>query len=349
MSAKTPGATAGPGFKLVGFPKEFERNFWESFDKRYYMIFLFNFVLFYGLAFFVASNDWQLSEDQINALKQRVIKKVYDVELLVQNEPEEEETGIGDLGQHESEEEEPEEVSERGKERVEESAAQKEVRRRQSQADMEQRSRQMQQEVANQGILAIATSAGGSGAGNVAYNDVLQDLAGAGGVGDIGSVVEGTAGIRTAGSNRDRTRAARGSGFRADGDGTGIDDLISGESVAGGASFSRRGKVELASENVKLTGGRGSRDPEAITASINKQSASVEYCYKRSARVNPNLRGRIDLEITIASSGSVTQARILESTLGDSRLEQCIVRAVKKWRFGNVEKGDVKIRVPFIF
>ena len=349
MDAKSPG-TGGPGFRLVGFPKEFEKNFWETFDKRYYLIFLITFLMFYGGAAIVALQDWRLSDDQISAMKKRVIEKIYDVEFVPPETPEEDDSGLGSLAEEEPQEEEPQEVSEKGKERVQESAAQATERRRASRDELERRSRQMQQEVANQGILAIATSAGGSGAGNVAYNDVLQDLAGgAGGVGDIGSVVDGTAGIRTAGSPGERTRGAKGSGFRADGGGTGIDDMITGESVSSGGSFNRRGSVKLASENVKLTSGRGSRDPEAITASINKQSASVEYCYKRSARLNPNLRGRIDLEISIVTNGQVNQVRVMESSLGDSKLEQCIVRAVRKWRFGKVDKGNVKIRVPFIF
>lgn len=347
MAAKSSGASGGPGFRLATFPKEFEKSLWETFDKRYYSILLTTFIVFYGFAFLMASKNWVLSQDQIDALKKRVIEKVYDTAFVPEEEPVEDETGIGEVP---AEEEATPEVSERGRERVEESQTQKAERRRRTQADLENRSRQMQQEVASQGILAIATAAGGSGAGNVAYNDVLQDLAGgAGGVGDIGEVVEGTAGIRTAGSPGDRTRAAKGSGFRTDGGASGIDGLISGGSVSGSSSFERRGKISLASENVKLTAGAGSRDADAITSSINQQSASVEYCYQKRAKVNPNLKGRIDIEIEIAATGRVSRVRTLKSTLGDKRLDSCIERAVKRWRFGAVDNGNVKIRVPFIF
>lgn len=349
MDAKMTGPPGGPGgFRLAGFPKEFDRSFWESFDVRYYSILLLNFILFYGFMIFMTFQDWSLSEEQINRMKERAIKKIYDVQLL---EPAEEplaedDLGLGDGGAQEEETE----VSEKGKERVEESQSQKAERRSRTQADLEARSRQMQQEVGSQGILAIATSAGGSGAGNVAYSDVLSDLTGGGGgVGDISGVVEGTSGIRTAGTPGERTRAAKGSGFRREGDGTGIDDLISGSSVSGGGSFERRGEIKLSKENVKLTSGAGSRDPEAITASINEQSASVEYCYQKRAKINPNLRGRIDLEIEIAPTGRVSTVKVIDSTLGDPELDSCIERAVKRWRFGSVDSGPVKIRVPFIF
>ncbi|MCK6621512.1 MAG: TonB family protein [Calditrichaceae bacterium] len=350
MSAKMSGSPAAPGFRLAGFPKEFERSLWETLDRRYYSVLLSTFLLLYGFTFYMAHQDWSLSEDQINRIKERAIKKIYNVELIVP-EPAAGETGAGSGGF--AEEEPSTEVSEKGKERVEESQAQRAQRRQRGQAGLEARSRQLQQEVGGQGILAIATAAGGTGAGNVAYSDVLRDLAeGGGGVGDIGDVVEGTVGIGVASGSGDRTRAAKGSGYRQDGSGTGIDDLISGSgsgSISGGGSFERRGEVKLTSENVKLTAGAGSRDPESITASINQQASSIEYCYQKRAKINPNLKGRIDLEIEIAPDGTVPRANVINSTLGDDQLDTCILRAVKRWRFGAVDTGIVRIRVPFIF
>lgn len=352
MDSRMSGPPGGPaGFRLAGFPKEFERNFWETLDVRYYSIFLVTFILFYGFAFYVSMQDWSLSEDQIQAMKNRAIQKIYQTELIEPEEDTETDDDVGG-GTEDVAEDEPEEVSEKGKERVEESQSQRAERRQRTQEDLAARSRQMQQEVGSQGILAIATSAGGAGAGNVAYSDVLSDLAGgAGGVGDIGEIVEGTTGIRAAGAPGERTRAAKGSGFRQDGDGTGIDDMIAGSGVSDGtSSFKRRGKIQLASENVKLTGGAGKRDSESITASINQQKASVEYCYQKRAKINPNLKGRIDLEVEIAPDGKVRRARVLSSKLGDKKLDNCIVRAVKRWRFGAVDNaGIVKVRLPFIF
>ncbi len=100
---------------------------------------------------------------------------------------------------------------------------------------------------------------------------------------------------------------------------------------------------------MKLSGGTGTRDPESLTIAINKQSALVEYCYKQRAKVNPNLHGRIDLEVQISPEGRVTRVQTLNSTLGDRKLESCIERNVKRWRFGKVDTGVVRIRIPFIF
>ncbi|HQU73309.1 MAG TPA: AgmX/PglI C-terminal domain-containing protein [Calditrichia bacterium] len=349
MNANRSGS---PGYKLAAFPKEFERNFWETFDKRYYSILLATFMILFSFFFVISRQEWELSADQIEDLKRKVIQKVYDAEIKIEEPVQDIDPDVGSsLAQDASTDEEPpKEVSERGQERLQESQADRQQRRQGTREDIINRQRRMQQEVANQGILAIATGSGGAGAGNVAYSDVLRNMSGSGGVSDIGEMVEGTAGIRTAQSGGDRTRAAKGSGFRTEGSGgTGIDELISGESVGGTSSFDRRGSIQLKSDNVQLTAGAGSRDPDAITASINKQASSVEYCYQRRAKVNPNLRGRIDLEIQIAANGNVDVVRTVNSTLNDSRLVSCIERAVKRWRFGSVDTGSVRIRVPFIF
>ncbi len=351
MDSRMPGVPGRPGFRLAGFPKEFERNFWETVDKRYYTILLATFLVMYSIAFYFAFQDWSLSEEQLSRLKQYAIQKVYDVKIIEEIQPTEEENALGVPTELVAREEEPpKEVSEKGKERVEESQTERQERRRGTVADARARSRALENEVAAQGILAIATASGGAGSGQLAYQDVLSELeGGAGGVGDLGDVVRNTSGIRTAGSAGDRTRAAKGSGFRADGDGTGIDDMIAESGAGSGAALGRRGEVNLSSENVQFAGGSGARDSESITASINSQKSSIEYCYQKSAKVNPNLSGRIDLEITILPDGRVSLVRVMNSTTNDAKLNACIKRAVKRWRFGSVDTEAVKIRVPFIF
>lgn len=349
MNARNPMSPAGPGFRLAGFPKEFERSFWDSMDKRYYSILLVTFIVLYGIAFYAAFRDWSLSQDQLDAIKRRVIEKVYDVQLIVE-EPQANQSLISGGNEASRQEEPVEEVSEKGRERVEQSQTERRERRRGTQQDAARRAREMQQQAGGTGILAIATGAGGSGSGQLAYQDVLGDLSGgAGGVSDIGDVVEGTSGIRPAAGSGERSqRGGKGSG-RFDGEGTGIDDMLATGGAGGGGDFERRGDVSLSAENLNITSGSGSRDAESITAAINRQKNSVEYCYQKSARLNPNIRGRIDIEISIAENGRVTRANVINTTLGDADLEKCITRAIRIWRFDSGASGPVNVRVPFIF
>lgn len=338
----------GAGFRLAGFPKEFERNFWESLDKRYYSILLITLFVMYSLAFLLASRDWQLSEADLSRLKEQVRQMVYQAEIITP----EVETEI-DLTVLETGGGAEENLGEEGQRRVSESATERLQRQREGRASRSARTRQMEQDVAGSGILAIATAAGGGG--GLSYGDVLKGLAGgAGGIGDVGQVVEGTAGIAAASGSGQRTRVAKGGGYRGAGEGIGIDDLITGEGVAGGGSFGRRGDVTLG-EDVELTGsaaGSGSRDAQSILSIINQNKSSIEYCYQKYLKLNPSLSGEIYLEIVISPEGRVNSVGVIRSTLGDKQLESCITRTINRWRgFGQIDPamGTVKTRFKYIF
>ncbi|NIQ05974.1 MAG: energy transducer TonB [Candidatus Korarchaeota archaeon] len=342
--------TGGQGFRLAGFPKEFERNFWETLDKRYYSILLITFFVVYGLTFILASRDWQLSEEDLSKLKEQVRQMVYEAEIITTDvEPEDVEVTVLETdGAGEGED-----IGEEGQRRVSESATERLQRQRRGRASRAAQTRQMEQDVAGSGILAIATAAGGGGGG--AYEDVLKGIAGgAGGVGDVGEVVEGTAGIAAASGSGQRTRVAKGGGYRGAGEGIGIDDLIEGEGVVGGASFKRQGDVTLG-EDVELAGtaaGSGSRDAQSILSIINQNKTSIEYCYQKYLKLNPSLKGEIYLEVTITPEGRVSSVKVLRSTLADKKLESCITRTVNRWRgFGKIDPslGIVRTRFKYIF
>lgn len=343
--------TGVSGFRLAGFPKEFERNFWESIDKRYYGILLITIFVMYGLAFILASRDWELSEEDLSKLKEQVRQMVYQAEIITTElDREPVEVTVLESGGGAGEED----IGEEGQRRVTESAAERLQRQQRGRASRETRTRQMEQDVAGSGILAIATAAGGGG-GGIEYGDVLSGLVGgAGGISDVGEIVEGTSGIAAASGSGQRSRVAKGGGYRGSGEGIGIDDLIEGEGVAGGASFKRQGDVTLG-EDVELAGaaaGTGSRDAQSILAVINQNKASVEYCYQKYLKINPSIRGEIYMEIEITPEGRVASINIIRSTLGDKDLEDCIIRTVSRWRgFGAIDPsmGIVKTRFKYIF
>lgn len=127
------------------------------------------------------------------------------------------------------------------------------------------------------------------------------------------------------------------------------EDIISTDKVSENSSFNRSGEIKLTKEDVKIIAGTDSRDLESIITAISQQSASVEYCYQKSAKINPNLRGKIDLEIEIAPDGKVTRANVISSSLGDDQLDDCILRGVKRWRFEIIDVGIVRIGATFSF
>ena len=51
----------------------------------------------------------------------------------------------------------------------------------------------------------------------------------------------------------------------------------------------------------------------------------------------------------VKSTGKAVTARVARSTMNNSRVEGCIVRQVRRWRFPRPDGGEVSVQYPFIF
>ncbi len=348
--AAVPGKGGAQGFKLAGFPKEFERSFWEYFDKRFYAILLITWVVLYGFVFYMTSRDWRISEQEKEKIKQIYMKQLYAEIMTPEEKVTTEEEGGGMVAEEVAPKEEK--LSEKSQKLVSESSAEKVKRRRASRGARRAKRAKMEQEAAGYGVLAALTAAGGGGTGE-AYADV-GDFGSTQGVVDASKVVGGTAALREAAGRGERTRIAKGGNIGGEVGETGIDDLVSGTGVSESVNVTRRGTIKLAQET-KVTGrgaGASGRDPEVIDAVINQNKASVEYCYQSQLKIDPNLRGEILLSFVILPNGRVGAVKILRSTLNNKKVEKCIIQAVRRWRnFPKLtnSRAEVTIRTKFIF
>ena len=101
-------------------------------------------------------------------------------------------------------------------------------------------------------------------------------------------------------------------------------------------------------EIAEATAGRGA---DAIEAMIAQHRAQIAYCYQRELKSNPGLKGKIVVRFTVRANGRVTGAKVVQSTLGNTKVERCIVRIIRRFRFDTVgkEKGNLTYEYPFIF
>jgi len=95
---------------------------------------------------------------------------------------------------------------------------------------------------------------------------------------------------------------------------------------------------------------RGALDREIIRRVIRRHINEVKYCYQKELSANPYLSGTILVKFTIGSAGLVTASGILRSTVGNTRVEQCIAHAIRRWRFPRPRGGgSVQVSYPFGF
>ncbi|HVE83992.1 MAG TPA: AgmX/PglI C-terminal domain-containing protein, partial [Myxococcales bacterium] len=94
---------------------------------------------------------------------------------------------------------------------------------------------------------------------------------------------------------------------------------------------------------------QGNIDREAVAKTINAHLQEVRGCYERALIKDPGLAGKVVLEWTIGTTGSVTAAKTKSSTLKNSAVEGCILAALKTWQFPQPRGGVVIISYPFLF
>lgn len=80
-----------------------------------------------------------------------------------------------------------------------------------------------------------------------------------------------------------------------------------------------------------------------------ENSAAYRECYERQLKKNPSLQGRVILNLTIASDGSVARADVQGDTLLDEHVNSCIEDRVRNWSFPEPSGGAAKVRKPFTF
>ena len=95
---------------------------------------------------------------------------------------------------------------------------------------------------------------------------------------------------------------------------------------------------------------RGALDKEIIRRIIRRHINEVKFCYEVELARNQNLGGRVAVNFTIMPTGQVAAALVQSTTMGNPRVESCLVGAVRRWEFPKPVGGGVVIATyPFSF
>lgn len=95
--------------------------------------------------------------------------------------------------------------------------------------------------------------------------------------------------------------------------------------------------------------GEGLRSEEDIAIVMDQNKSQLHSLYRRARRMNPGLKGKIVLAITILPSGQVSKIEIRSSELNNRRLETKIVARIKRFNFGARAVETVTVTYPIEF
>lgn len=101
---------------------------------------------------------------------------------------------------------------------------------------------------------------------------------------------------------------------------------------------------------VKETGSAvmGSLSREIIRRHIRRKISDIKYCYEKELINNESLSGRVSIYFMINSNGAVLNSAVKESTMANSKVENCIANVVRRISFPMPpDGGTVVVTYPF--
>lgn len=110
------------------------------------------------------------------------------------------------------------------------------------------------------------------------------------------------------------------------------------------------------SSNVKLASANELQTPnlpagltqEAIFKVIQENVNSMKLCFAEAARKGEQLSGKMEVQMTIAATGSVTDAAINTAQFRQSTMGSCTVKRVKNWKFPRFNGEPVTVVFPYV-
>lgn len=178
------------------------------------------------------------------------------------------------------------------------------------------------------GLKGAGSGGGGTGPGVAFGSGTLDTGFGAGAGGGFGAGAGGPGGRGAGGNGKGGAGGGTGTGNGPGGNGPGEAKVAVG--AGQGAS-------------------KGGLSQEQVRRVVMAHLGAVRACYESEAQRNPSLKGGVTVQWTIDPSGSVSSASLGGTTLGNARVEGCVVRQVKGWRFPSSETPTIVGGFPFKF
>lgn len=205
------------------------------------------------------------------------------------------------------------------------------------------RAGEIRRTIASKGLLGILGAAGPGGS-----SGAVADVLGEGGLsGDLDAAFDGMKAVDVAAAGGGLPVGPRGPRAAGAAQAT----TIGGLATTGGGNVGLGAKQEgrVASVKTEAPEVDGKLDGEAVARVVRSRMRMVEDCYQRELKRNPQLQGRVELELTIDAEGAVQSVRVAANATGSAEVAECIVSRIQRWRFPKPSGGSVTVTFPFLF
>jgi TonB family protein len=189
------------------------------------------------------------------------------------------------------------------------------------------------------GLKGGASDVFGPGGFGTGLNNALGGLKGGAAMGDA----QGVGGLGSRGTGTGGGGTALGIG------GLGTQGNGRGAGGSGGIDLGGRGKsiTKVIPGKTTVIGGL---DKDVIAKVIRRHQGEIKYCYESELNKDPSLAGKVAVAFTIDPTGAVSDANVSETTLNNSKAEQCMISRIRRWKFPEPKGGGVvSVTYPWLF
>ena len=113
----------------------------------------------------------------------------------------------------------------------------------------------------------------------------------------------------------------------------------------------KTGKVNV-EQLGKISGSKealGARTDESLRKALAENMGRLQYIYNKYLKTNPEIGGKVEIEVTINADGAVANAVVLGSEIAVEDFKREIIAAIRRWRYDAITQGQVKVVYPIIF
>jgi len=134
-------------------------------------------------------------------------------------------------------------------------------------------------------------------------------------------------------------------------EGGGIDDILEDVGDVESVSLGEKGQIEVAQIGGSSEGSDdfGKRSEDSVRKVLRRYTGRLTYIYNKYLKHNPDLRGKMVVEVAIAADGSVARATLLTSSMQNADFEREILNFVRRWKYDPIDRGEVTVTYPLFF
>lgn len=131
-----------------------------------------------------------------------------------------------------------------------------------------------------------------------------------------------------------------------------IDDILKKDAASGSrVKLEKKSKIDVAPIE-KVTGSQeavGARNEQSLYKVLSQNIGRLQYIYEKFLKTNPDIRGKVEVEVTINPDGSIANVAILSSEIPIPDFQRQLVDAIRRWKYDAIAQGQMKVVYPIVF